>query len=447
MDRFLSGKQVAVVGMARSGIGAALLAKRLGGSVLVSDRKSQQELGDHLEELIARGIRCETGGHARLESEEFDLVILSPGVVPPDAWVRRWLDRGVPIWSELELASRVWQGRWIAVTGSNGKTTTVNLIAGILRAAGLHVEMAGNVGTAWSTRLPAPETRVFVVEVSSYQLEYSPTIKPDVGVLLNLYENHLDRHGDMASYAEVKSRLFRNQTSSQFAVLNSANTWVQSVEAGIGSSKVHFGADGNAEFRLEENKLVWAHDGNIEIILNRDEFPLPGRHNALNALAAAGAAVSFGCSVAAIRQGLRSARAVEHRIEFVAERSGIRYFNDSKSTNLIATMTALDSFASNVILLFGGRAKPESFAPLAERLGKPLKSIIAFGESRQKLSQELPDEFPVKTTDDLASALVIARSEAVAGDTILLSPGCASFDQYRDFEQRGTEFKNLVRES
>jgi UDP-N-acetylmuramoylalanine--D-glutamate ligase len=447
VDKFLRGKRIAVVGMARSGLGAAVLAKRLGGSVLISDRKSPDELGDHLEELITQGIECELGGHSRLATERFDVVILSPGVVPRAEWLATWQQHGTEIWSELELAARAWQGKYVAVTGSNGKTTTVNLIAGILRAAGLDVELAGNVGTAWSTRLPAPAARVFVVEVSSYQLERSPSIHPNVGVLLNLYENHLDRHGSMANYAAAKAELFRNQTASDAAILNGDNEWVRGLESGMRGSIVHFGSAGSADLMATANQLILNHAGRREVILERAEFPLPGAHNVMNALAAAGAALSFGCGIDAVRAGLRGARAVEHRIEFVEERAGIRYYNDSKSTNLIATMTALDSFSQGVILLFGGRAKPESFAPLAARLGAPLKAIIAFGESRHKLRSELPAEFPLTQATDMPAAVAAARGLATAGDTILLSPGCASFDQFTDFEQRGTLFKRLVRES
>ena len=445
MSLDLQGKRFAVIGMARSGIGAAKLIHRLGGRALISDIKPASELTSAIEELREFDVEVECGSHARAASESFEAVVLSPGVVPPTELVQSWSGRAIPVWSELELASRSYDGRWIGVTGSNGKTTTVHLLAGILRETGLDVAMAGNVGTAWSGLLPAPPGRVFVVEVSSFQLEYSPTVRPRVALLLNLFENHLDRHGTMEVYAELKSRLMRNQQADDVAVLNGDDARVRHLSRGLRARIVYFGSGEPCDFRAGPEGITCHVHGCGEMLVPRGELPLIGRHNELNAAAAAAAAYAFGADAASIRRGLQAARPVEHRIEFVVSENGVDYFNDSKSTNMVATMTALDAFADNVILLFGGRPKKESFAPLAERIPHPVKAIIVFGEAVPKLREELRSRLPVREVRDLAEAVSLARHLSKPGDTVLLSPGCTSFDQFKNFEERGTTFKVMVK--
>ena len=447
MPLSIDGKRVAVIGGARSGIGAAKLVKRLGGYALVSDTKPLEVLSSVVEELRVAGIEMETGGHRRVVEEPFDIVVLSPGVVPKPELEQAWRERNIPIWSELELSARASTNRWIGVTGSNGKTTTVHLIADMLKHAGMDVQMAGNVGTAWSGLLPAPESRVFVVEVSSFQLENSPTVHPQVAVLLNLYENHLDRHGTMQVYAELKSRLFRNQNASDVAVFNAEDALVREIERAVSSRVVRFGRTPESEFWAEPDRLACRIDGREQALISRADFPLIGRHNEMNAVAAAAAAFSFGASLEAIHDALHEAKAVEHRIEYVVTRNGVAYYNDSKSTNMVATMTALDSFSHDVILLFGGRPKKESFAPLANRIPVPVKKMIIFGEAIPKLRGDLPAGLPVAEAATMEQAVALARGIATEGDTVLLSPGCTSFDEFNNFEERGRIFKSLVRGS
>lgn len=437
-------KRVAIIGMARSGIGAAKLIHRLGGRALISDMKPASALASAIEELRDTGVEVETGGHAQVADELFDLIVLSPGVVPSNELMRTWQERHTPVWSELELAARAFAGRWIGVTGSNGKTTTVHLIASMLEEAGMRAAMAGNVGTAWSGLLPAPTDTVFVVEISSFQLEYALGLRPPVAVLLNLYENHLDRHGTMEVYAELKSRLFRNHADHDVAVMNGDDSRVMKIAAGIRGQVVRFGAGPDNDFRVDADRIRWISGGIEDTLIPLNEFPLKGRHNALNAAAAAAAAFHVGAEPKAIRRALQKARPVEHRIEYVRSLDGVGYFNDSKSTNMVATMTALDSFERGVILLFGGRPKKESFTPLANRFGQPIKTLIAFGEAVPKVLSELPKDSRIRTASDIAQALQLARSEARPGDTILLSPGCTSFDQFNNFEERGRLFKSLV---
>ena len=436
----LAGKRVAIVGMARSGIGAARLVTRLGGRALISDVKPAEGLQSAMTELAKSGIDVETGEHRRIAAEPFDLVVLSPGVVPKAELAEKWARDGTPVWSELEFAARVCATPWIGVTGSNGKTTTVHLLHSILKTAGFDAELAGNVGNAWSNFLPAPDKRAFVVEVSSFQLEFAPTVHPHVAVLLNLFENHLDRHGTMEVYTELKSRLFRNQTSSDWAVVNGDDARVMALTRDFKARVVRFGTSSQYEYWTDGRALYHR----AEVLLSRAELPLIGRHNELNALGAAAAAIAYGVPAHAVQDALRNARAVEHRIEFVAEKHGVRYVNDSKSTNLIATQTALNSFAGNVILLFGGRPKKESFAPLSERFSHPVKHMIVFGEAVLKVKNELPADSPVNYTDTVSNAVLEASGIAEPGDTVLLSPGCTSFDQFNDYEERGRVFKACV---
>lgn len=445
MDGFLAGKRIAVIGMERSGIGAARLIKRLGGSPLVSDRKPAETFGSTVEELRNADIETETRSHHRIETERFDLVVLSPGVIPQPAWLKKWSRESTPVWSELELASRVCTTPWIGVTGSNGKTTTVHLITDMLLRAGLNAKSAGNIGTAWSSLLPATPETVFVIETSSFQLEYSPTVKPKVGVILNLFRNHLDRHESMSRYAAIKSRLLANQKSGDTAVTNIDDALLRSVVPKTDARHMTFGFSNKADAFEEAGELKIRLSGTEKTILQTDEFPLIGRHNRQNALAAAVAAVSFGAEIEAVRSALTHAKPVEHRIETVGEYDGITFVNDSKSTNLTATLTALEAFSEGVILLFGGRPKPESFEPLAHKHPKPLKRLIAFGEAKPRIEEELSGRLPILYVDNLEEAVSVSRRTAERGDTVLLSPGCASFDQFKNFEERGKVFKSLVR--
>ena len=421
---------------------AAKLIHRLGGHALVSDIKPADALTAAIEELKKEGIETENGGHHRLLTEKFDLVVLSPGVVPSAELQKIWDSQKTPIWSELELAARSYADPWIGVTGSNGKTTTVNLIAQILNAAGKNTIMAGNVGQAWSNFLPAKTDTAFVVEVSSFQLENAITVKPHVGLVLNLFENHLDRHASMEEYASLKTKLLLNQSQDDFAILNGDDDRVRQMSKLVRSQVIWFGLSNKYDFWTDGEKLMYKQSA----ILPVSELPLVGRHNYLNSLAAAAAAHAFGIEVEPIRAALKAAQGVEHRIELVTVIDGVTFINDSKSTNMTATLTALEAFPKDVILLFGGRPKRESFAVLAKRFPNPVKKLIYFGEASEKIKTELPASLPMIETDTMYEAVQLAKEIAQEGDTVLLSPGCASYDQFNNFEERGRFFKTYVME-
>jgi len=438
----LDGQRIGVLGLGRSGISAARLIHRLGGTALISERKQEAECGEIPSRLRVEGINLEFSGHTRLLSEDFCTIIVSPGAVLRDEWLAEWSRRGIEVWSELELASRCYDGRWIAVTGSNGKTTTVTLIAGMLRAAGLRVETVGNIGTAWSEYLPARDVDIFVVEVSSFQMEHTHTAKPDVAVILNVLENHLDRHGDLETYGKLKLKLCSKQDERDFVVLNSDDDFLRTHTNSLPQRTTWFGHTHESRWKVEDSTVMLVESGKVHEVLRHTEWKLPGEHNLLNAAAASAAAEAVGVSIESIRNGLLAATPVEHRIEFVRELNKVRYYNDSKSTNLTATLTAIAAVQGQITLLFGGRPKQESFTPLAKLVGNRLAHLIVFGEATAKVKSEVHG-VPVIYCENIEEALSAARELTTAG-SVLLSPGCASYDQFTNFEERGAIFKALV---
>lgn len=441
----LSGQRFGIVGMGRSGISAAGLVRRLGGNVLVSDSKPVEVLWQSIDKLVDSKIEIEVGEHSRIFKENFDTIVVSPGVQVKPEWLLAWRKSGAKVWSELELASQCYNGNWVGVTGSNGKTTTVTLITEILNRSGVRACAVGNIGEAWSSFLPKHEIELFVVEVSSFQMEYTETARPTVCVILNVLANHLDRHGRIEVYGDLKMKLSRQQQSSDFFVYNADDSFLSSRSSQINSAVVTFGTE-NADFLVRDGKLLRNTGGEETLLIRESEWKLVGRHNLLNAAAAAAASTCVGVSDRDIRSALLTAEPVEHRIEFVREVGNVRYINDSKSTNLIATITAIDSIDRRIVLLFGGRPKLESFASLGTYLGKQLSHIIVFGEAIAKVSTELPDDSRLHFCRDLTESFQLARKYAIKGEAIMLSPGCASYDQYENFEQRGKHFKQLVEE-
>lgn len=440
----LSGRRFGVLGLGRSGIGAARLIVRLGGTALLSDLKTNEHLIAKTATLHGPGLDIELGGHNRLLNEKFDAVIVSPGAVMKDEWLQAWQSSSTPLWSELELASRCYSGKWVGITGSNGKTTTVTLLTSMLRRGGLRAVSVGNIGTAWSEVLPAQDVDVFVVEVSSFQMELTHSAAPSVCVLLNVLENHLDRHGDIETYGKLKLKLAAHQNPHDVVVLNGDDSFLRSRAATLPGRAAQFGCDGSFAWSVRDQRLHHLRDGHDDIVLDSSEWKLEGRHNLLNAAAAASAAEALGVADADIRSALLVAEPVEHRIEFVRELDGVRFINDSKSTNLTATLTAIEAVHGSIILLFGGRAKKESFAPLAQLLGNRLHSMIAFGECRPKVREDVGERDTVHFVESLVEAVAMAKSLSTRGQVVLLSPGCASYDQFSNYEERGTRFKEFV---
>lgn len=444
MKTELQHQRIGIVGMARSGIGAARLVHRLGGTAFLSDRRNPDALKKEIDAIEALGFEYETNQHSRILKERFDVIILSPGVVPSAEMLESWQAYHSDVISELEFASRFCKSRWIGVTGSNGKTTTCHLIFEMLKRAGLDAELVGNVGTPWSEFLPAAESKAFVVEISSFQLERVSTLHPNVAVILNVFENHLDRHASIDEYADIKLRLTACQTRDDCFVFNGNDRHLQLREQLAKSRKQRFGQSGDMEWLVTEKQIEYREDLRLLFSLSNDKIPLLGFHNRLNAAAAAAAAHSFGADFESIRYALEHAVPVEHRLEFVRELKGIRFVNDSKSTNMVATNAAIRSLDAPILLLFGGRPKKESFRKLNEHLADKIRHLYLFGEAAAIVSEQIEAKSSYTILDTMNDALNKAFADARAGDTILLSPGCASFDQFPNFEERGRIFKSLV---
>ncbi|CAN5239060.1 UDP-N-acetylmuramoyl-L-alanine--D-glutamate ligase [soil metagenome] len=406
-----------VVGLARSGSAAAEALVAGGAEVLGYDRDERLDAG-RLRDL---GVEVHLGAEEETLLQGTDLLVKSPGVPAETPLVARARDREIPVWSEIELGARLLPNPILGVTGTNGKTTTSELLGAIFRAAGRPVEVAGNVGRPLTALVGSigPESWI-VCELSSFQLEDVETLRPRIAVLLNLEPDHLDRHGTFDSYSEIKLRVFERQTEDDTAV----------VPRGYGQVP---GAARRVEFRLDDPLPA--------------EPIIPGAHNRENAAAATAAARAAGIDDAAIADALRAFPGVPHRIELVRELRGVRYVNDSKATNVAAALRALASFPdSRLHVIAGGRGKAEPYAPLAEAFGPEDRAYLT-GEAAGAIAAALDDaDVPYARSRDLPSALAEAAAAAVAGDVVLLSPACASFDQFESFEDRGDTFRRLVQE-
>jgi UDP-N-acetylmuramoylalanine--D-glutamate ligase len=437
-----------IVGLARSGVAAAIALKSRGEAVSGFDAGNPAELG----QLDLAGIAYSTGGPGLDALDGVATVVKSPGVPGEAEVVLEARRRGIPVIAELELGWRLVAATFVGVTGTNGKTTTTELVAHILRTAGRPVHAVGNIGRPLSGlagRPVGPDVTV-VCECSSFQLEDTEFFAPECAVYLNLAPDHLDRHGSMADYDRIKQRIFLNQIEGDVAVLNHADPAIKDLDPPGEASIVRFvpaAKDG-------EPVDLWLEDGAITVdgrrLLDRSDLLLIGDHNVANAMAAAAAALSLGLPAEVVAEGLRSFAGVAHRLEPVAEIGGVAFVNDSKATNVEATVTALASFDAGVRLILGGSIKGEPFDPLLEAVRPVCAGVYLIGETAAELRETLS---PLEGTDlalrdcaDLETAVALAFEDAGPGETILLSPSCASFDQFRDYEQRGDRFRAIVGE-
>jgi UDP-N-acetylmuramoylalanine--D-glutamate ligase len=444
----LKGKRVLVVGLARTGIATALFCVTRGASVTATDVRSAAEFGDTAERLSRAGIRLELGGHSEEILSGRDLLIPSPGV-PPDAPILQAARaQGIRIWSEIELAYRFLKGRVIGITGSNGKTTTTSLIEHILRQSGFGTILAGNIGTPLISSIEAANDQTIIVtELSSFQLELIESFRPHIALFLNLTPDHLDRHGSMDAYGAAKARIFENQTKADFAVLNAddpgTTPYSPPQPQAFWFSRKKRVAQGAY---LQGDEIVFRHDGQEEAILNRAEIPLVGAHNLENALAAVCAARLAGARPEDIAKAIRSFAGVEHRLEFVAEHKGVRYYNDSKATNVDATLKALDAFPGRILIILGGKDKGSDYTVLQQPLRDKTILALLIGAAADKIERQIVGSVAIERAGTIERAMEIASHAAQAGDVVLLAPACASFDQFQNYEHRGRVFKELVKQ-
>ena len=448
----LNGKRVLVVGLGKSGVASALFLKKHGARVAVSDTKSGDELRNEIPVLLDHGISVETGGHGERTFRGQDLIVVSPGVpvdAPPLVQAR---SLGESVIGEVELAAQFLPGPIVAITGSNGKTTTTTLAGEIMAAGGFPTLVGGNIGTpAISLAEHAAKETVIVLEVSSFQLETIATFRPKVAVVLNVTPDHLDRHRTLDAYVNAKARIFENQQPGDFAVLNEDDPTCVTLAARTKAQVFWFSR------HKEVRQGAWVRDGKILFrdangqceILDVADIPLKGAHNLENVLAAVCAGALMGCAPEKIRKAVRDFKAVEHRLEFVASIRGVDYYNDSKATNVDATIKALESFPANIHLILGGKDKGSDYTVLNDLLRKRVKRVYTIGAAAAKIESQIvsakdggPELVHAETLDN---AIRKANAVALPGDIVLLAPACASFDQFKSYEHRGKVFKEVVR--
>jgi UDP-N-acetylmuramoylalanine--D-glutamate ligase len=431
-----------VLGLARSGVAAALALRERGEQVIGCDGGPVQrsDLRQAASRLAAAGVEVHLDASGDDLAARARTVVKSPGVpssAPAVAAARR---RGMPVLGELELAWRLLENDFVAVTGTNGKTTTTEWIGHLHRVAAVPAAVAGNVGKPLSSLIGRLDRRATVIcEASSFQLEDTLSFAPEAAVMLNLTSDHLDRHGSVEAYARAKLRIFANQRPEDLAVV------AESVghERPGRARQLRFGEGPDCEMRLRRGELRWRE----ERLLACSELPLPGAHNVQNAMAAAAVCLARGLPEAAVREGLRSFAGVSHRLEQVAFRDGVRYVNDSKATNVDSTLMALRAYPDGVHLIAGGRGKNQDFSALAGLVGERCRAVYLIGEAAEQIAAALiaaGTSVPLRRCGELERALELSSRAAGPGEVVLLSPACASYDQYSDFEARGEHFRALV---
>jgi UDP-N-acetylmuramoylalanine--D-glutamate ligase len=445
----LSGKSVLVVGMARSGLGAVKFLARQGAAVVVSDNRPAEVLGPEIQLLKESRVDWEAGGHTDKVFSKAELIVVSPGVPLTLPVLQSAQEAGKEIISEIELASRYLEGKIIAITGTNGKTTTTTLVGEILKTAGFPVLVGGNIGTPLISLVESSTPQTWsVVEVSSFQLEAVPSFRPHIAVILNITPDHLDRYASFEAYAEAKFQVFRNQTEFDFAVLNQEDPNLQREAERLRSPVLWFSASREVPrgAYFDGSHIVLKSPDRSESIVARGEVPLKGSHNLENVAAAIVVAHLAGVAPAGIADGIGNFKAVEHRLEPVAEFRGVHFFNDSKATNVDATIKALEAFDSGVILILGGRDKGGNFRVLSPLIRQRVRSLVLLGEASSTIRSQLTGTAPMLQAENMKDAVRLSFQEAKSGDTVLLAPACASFDMFQNYEHRGREFKTAVRD-
>jgi UDP-N-acetylmuramoylalanine--D-glutamate ligase len=443
----LAGRRVTVVGLARSGVAACRLLLALGARVTGTDARSADRLEGEARGLNGEGVRLYLGEHPPEAFAAAELVVVSPGVPAAHPALTACRERQIPVIGELELAYRVMTADVVAITGTNGKTTTTSLVGALLARSGRPVVVGGNIGRPLAAEaLTVPAGGIVVAEVSSFQLETTDTFRPRVAAILNVTPDHLDRHGSLAAYAEAKARILGRQTEDDWAVVNADDPGAAALATRARSRLLRFSR------RETVSAGTWVRDGWVTLRLGGTDRPvcpvaeirLRGDHNLENVLAATACAAALGVAPDMLREGVRAFRAVSHRLEWVRDRGGVAFYDDSKGTNVDATRKALASFREPIVLIAGGRDKGQTFEPLARAAAGRVKAAVLIGEGRATIGPALRAVTAVYEAGSMADAVQRAATLAGAGDVVLLSPACASFDMFRDYEHRGQVFKEAV---
>jgi len=444
-------QKVLVIGLARSGIAAARLLLQAGAVPYLNDSRPTEKFGEVYEELKSLNCPLHLGEDPIPLLEQVDAVVISPGVPVQAPVVKAAQAKGLPLVGELELAYQLSKGAMVAVTGTNGKTTTVSLLGEIFKNAGKTTHVVGNIGYPYSlAAMEATEADMTVCEVSSFQLETTQTFHPQVAAVLNITEDHLNRHGTMAEYIRLKGRIFEAQQPGDVAVLNFDDPTLQDMAAQIKNKVIWFSRTQAVPMGayVQEGKIYCSIDGEAKMIAECDEIYIPGPHNLENALAAVCVAAAMGVPASVIRHTLRTFKGVEHRIEFVRTLEEITYLNDSKGTNVDSTLKAIQTMKTPTVIILGGYDKHCDFTPLAQEMVKSpcMAHAMLIGETASQIEGALKacGYANIHHAATLKEAVDASRALAVAGGTVLLSPACASFDMFKDYEERGRVFKDIV---
>lgn len=442
--------QILVVGLARTGIAVARFLFNRGARVVGTDIRDRGDLEREFPDLRDLNIELQVGGYGEDGEEGFlhaDLIILSPGVPPFIKPLAKARQREIPVVSEIELASWFMTTPIVAVTGTNGKTTTTLLIGEMLRKAGRQVFVGGNVGNPMINLVAGGEKKdIAVVELSSFQLEGIERFRPTIGVLLNITEDHLDRYSTFEAYVEAKSRLFMNQRASDLSVLNAVDPTVERAASSCRARKIYFNiTNDRMEGAFFNGRHIILRGREGEEIYDPEKCRLMGIHNIDNMMAAIVTARLCECPIDLVQQTLETFNGLAHRLEFVKEVKGVRYFNDSKGTNVGAVVKSLQTFPGPVILIAGGKDKGGDYAPLKGPILERVKYLVLLGEARERMARQLEGVAPITFADSLEASIKKAHALARPGDTVLLSPACSSYDMFRDYVERGDTFKDLVR--
>ncbi|HEX8196895.1 MAG TPA: UDP-N-acetylmuramoyl-L-alanine--D-glutamate ligase [Pyrinomonadaceae bacterium] len=448
----LLGKKTLVLGAGKSGVACARFLRERGAVVALHDRKSIAEWTDEAKSLKEQNVGLMDGQIPSWLLDQIELVVISPGV-PTNTIPARYVDRkDGEVIGEVELAYRFLKGRIVGITGSNGKTTTTTLVYELLKNSGIETQVGGNIGTPLLSLTERATVSGWTVgELSSFQLETIKEFRPNVGICLNVTPNHLDRYDSFMDYAAAKHRLFMNQTAEDAAILNADDEITRSWAQGLKANVVLFSVEKEMEegLFLRGRDLVCRANGAEKVLTTRDEMSLRGLHNAANVLAALAAGLACGASPDSMRETVRTFKAVEHRLEFVAEVEGVKFYNDSKATSVDATQKALEALAEEpgkIVLILGGRGKNAPYQPIAGLVEKKVGKLILIGEDADNIENQLKSAAEIERAVSMRDAVEKSFAAAENGNTVLLSPACASFDMFDSYEQRGKIFKEAVLE-
>jgi UDP-N-acetylmuramoylalanine--D-glutamate ligase len=442
-------KKITILGMARSGTAAAILLQKHGAEVFVSEMKPYDKVAGPAQTLEHADIDFETGGHTERALAAVDYVVISPGIPPTSPFMREIAERHLPVFSEVEVTSWLCRATIIAITGTNGKTTTTALVAHLLNTAGRKALATGNIGSPFATDAEKlTEDDFAVVEISSFQLEGTDTFKPKVASILNITPDHLDRYGGFEEYAEMKYRIADSQDETDYLILNYDDPILQQAKFWGKPQILHFSTKERVENGVfaQAGNLVYSSGGRSRTICPTGKLGIKGPHNLANAAAAAAMVLPLGIDIEAVARGLETFQPIEHRLEPVMDIKGVSFINDSKATNVDSVFYALQSEDRPLIVIMGGRDKAGDFSTLAALVKQHVKLIVLIGEATEKIEVSLGDVTATIRAKDIFEAVEVGYRHSAAGDVVMLSPACASFDQFTDYEDRGRKFKQAVQE-